>query len=147
MSEHDEAFPMDIYDREHPTHRAWNFRPTGYLVVMLAPEQAERAETALASAGISPRDMKRYADEEIVANFEAYLKRLGAADKVVGVFLDDQEGRDRYVADAREGMSALWVRLPDPDRVPSALRALVDVEYRRARYYGDDSQTDYEVGR
>jgi hypothetical protein len=109
-------------------------------------EEAERAERALAADGIASQDMKRYAGEEIVANYEAYVERLGSADKVLGAFLDDEEGRDRYVADARDGMSALWVRIPDPDRVPSALRALADFDYRHARYYGDETQTDFDLG-
>jgi hypothetical protein len=146
MSDRDDAFPMDIFDRDHPTHRAWNFRPRGFLVVMLTDAgEAERAEAALAAAGFAPSDLKRYDAEEIVANFAAYLERIGAADKLLGTVLDDVEGRDRYVAYAREGLSALWARIPDEDRVPKALRVLADFDYRHARYYGDGTRTDLEI--
>ena len=146
MSDRGEPFPMDIYDREHPTHTAWNFRPRGYLVVLLADAgEAERAEAALVDAGFAPRDLKRYDAGEIVANFEAYAERIGATDKLLGTFLDDVEGRDRYLAYARDGMSALWARIPDEDRVAKALRVLADFDYRHARYYGDGTQTDLEI--
>jgi hypothetical protein len=145
MSDRD-AFPMDIYDRAHPTHQAWNFKPEGFLVVMLvSSDEAERAMDALQQNGFAPQDMKHYPSEEIVANFEAYLGRLGAKDKVLGAFLDDTEGRDRYVADARDGYSALWIRIPDADRVPRAIRVLADRRYRHARYYGTDGETDLDV--
>jgi hypothetical protein len=146
MSDRDDAFPMDIYDRQHPTHRAWNFRPQGFLVAMLKDAgEAERAEAALVVAGFAPSDLKRYDAEEIVANFEAYAERLRASDKVLGAFLDDVEGRDRYVSYARDGLSALWARIPDEDRVAKALRVLADFDYRHARYYGDGTQTDLEI--
>jgi hypothetical protein len=49
MDGSENTFPMDITD---PSSRPWNFRPEGYLVVILAgAEEAERAETALVAAG------------------------------------------------------------------------------------------------
>ena len=42
MDESENTFPMDITD---PSSRPWNFRPEGYLVVILAgTEEAERPQ-------------------------------------------------------------------------------------------------------
>jgi hypothetical protein len=54
------TFPMDVTE-EDPSSRPWNYKPEGYLVVITADtEEARRAETALAQAGFSPKDIKRY---------------------------------------------------------------------------------------
>jgi hypothetical protein len=54
MDESENTFPMDITD---PSSRPWNFRPEGYLVVILAgTEEAERAEAALVEGGFAHRD-------------------------------------------------------------------------------------------
>jgi hypothetical protein len=56
MDESENTFPMDITD---PSSRPWNFRPEGYLVVILAgTEEAERAEASLVERGFAPRDIK-----------------------------------------------------------------------------------------
>ena len=89
--------------------------------------------------------MKAYAGEEIVANYEAYAERQGITDKVAGVFLDDVEGRDRYVVYGREGRCALWVRIPDADRVAKALRVLADFDYLHTCDDGDGTETDLEI--
>ena len=49
MDESENTFPVDITD---PSSRPWNFRPEGYLVVILAgTEEAERAEVHSLKAG------------------------------------------------------------------------------------------------
>ena len=53
MDESANTFPMDITDS---SSRPWNFRPEGYLVVILAgTEEAERAEAALVEGGFRSR--------------------------------------------------------------------------------------------
>ena len=55
MDGSENTFPMDITD---PSSRPWNFRPEGYLVVILAgTEEAQRAEAALVAEGFVPRDI------------------------------------------------------------------------------------------
>jgi len=52
MDGSENTFPMDLTD---PSSRPWNFRPEGYLVVILAgTEEAERAEAALVARGSPP---------------------------------------------------------------------------------------------
>jgi hypothetical protein len=79
MDEDKTIFPMDIIDRD-PSFRPWNFRPQGYLVVILAnPEEARRAETALVANGFAPQDIKLYTGEQILKTNERYNQQRGVA--------------------------------------------------------------------
>jgi hypothetical protein len=143
MQESDNAFPMDFYV-DDPSPRPWKFRPEGYLVVILPDEsEGQRAEAALIVDGFAPRDVKVYTGRQILENYEVYAGRRTITDKVAGPVVDDTEGKELYLGYAREGRSALWLRLPEEDRVAKALRVLADHSYVHARYYGDGGQTDY----
>jgi hypothetical protein len=143
MDDSENTFPMDITD---PSSRPWNFRPEGYLVVILAgTEEAQRAETALVAEGFAPRDVKLYTGKQILANHEEYMGRRGITSKVVGSVADDHEGRELYLGYAREDRCALWLRLPDEANVPKALHVLADYNYLHTRYYGSEQQTDFHV--
>ena len=145
MSESDNAFPMDFYV-DDPSPRPWKFRPEGYLVVILSDaDEGQRAEAALVADGFSPRDVKVYTGEQILANYEVYVGRRTITDKVAGPVLDDTEGKELYLGYAHEGRSALWLRLPDEAEVAKVLRVLADHKYHHARYYGDGKQTDFHV--
>jgi len=144
MNETQNVFPLDITERE-PGARPWKFRPDGYLVVVLSDEdEAQRAQESLVGVGFAVRDIKLYPGKQILATFEVYKEQRDVADKVAGVIRDDIEGRDLYLNYAREGRCALWLRV-DEDKVPKALRALADHHYLHTRYYGDKSETDYNL--
>jgi hypothetical protein len=143
VDDSENTFPMDVTD---PSSRPWNFRPRGYLVVILASsEEAQRAETALVAEGLAPRDVKLHTGNEILDNHEEYMKRRGATSKMVGSMVDDVEGRELYLDYAREDRCAMWVRIPDEDDVPKALRVLAGQDYLHTRYYGAERQTDFNV--
>jgi hypothetical protein len=145
MNEDANSFPMDFYV-DDPSPRPWKFRPEGYLVVILSDaEEARRAEAELLTAGFAQRDIKVYAGEQILENYEVYVSRRTVTDKMVGSIVDDSEGRDLYLEYAREDRSALWLRMPDEDDAPKALRVLADRNYLHARYYGAEKQTDFHV--
>jgi hypothetical protein len=59
--------------------------------------------------------------------------------------MDDDAGRDLYLDYAKDGRSALWVRLPDKEDVPKVLRVLADREYLHARYYGEEGVQDFHL--
>ena len=144
MDEGENTFPMDV-DRD-PSSRPWKFRPEGYLVVILSDgDEGQRAETALVAAGFAARNVKSYTGEQILENYEVYKDRRTITDKVVGAVVDDSESRDLYHGYAREGQSAVWLRLPDETDVPKALRVLADHDYLHTRYYGSEQQADFEV--
>ena len=145
MDEDDNTFPLDFY-LDDPSPHPWKFRPEGYLVVILSDaEEARRAEAELLTAGFAQRDIKVYAGKQILENYEVYVSRRTVTDKVVGSIVDDSEGRDLYLEYAREDRSALWLRMPDEDDAPKALRVLADCNYLHARYYGAERQTDFHV--
>jgi hypothetical protein len=122
------------------------FRAQGYLVVILADgDEGRTASEALEGAGVAHHDLKLYTSEEILEIHEGYVERRTVAGKVVGVFMDDDAGRDLYLGYAKEGRSALWVRLPDETDVPKVLRVLADREYLHARYYGEDRIEDFHL--
>lgn len=145
MQQDDTGFPMDVTE-DHPSTRPWNFPPEGYLVVILAdPDEGQRAETELVRKGFSPRDIKRYTGDEILKSDESYRRRRTVVSKAFGAVGDDVEGRNLYLAYGREGRCAMWVRLPDQDNVPKALRVLADFDCLHVRYYGHREQHDFDV--
>lgn len=145
MNEDENVFPMDVY-QDDVAPRPWEFRPEGYFVVMLADaETAERAEAALVAAGFGLRDIKLYPGEQILATYEAYAERQKASGKLASWIADDKVGKELYLDYAREDRCALWLRLPEEDKVPKALRALADFDYLHARYYGDGTQHDFHI--
>jgi hypothetical protein len=72
-----------------------------------------------------------------------YAGRRTTTDKVVGSVVDDYEGRDLYLGHARQDRCAMWVRIPDEEDVPKALRVFADHDYVHTRYYG--SEQDFNV--
>ena len=145
MEEDENTFPMDFYVGE-ASPRPWKFRPEGHLVVILPDtDEGARSVAALVDAGFAGRDMKLYTDTEILENYKVFSSRRGMTDKVIGSFIDDLEGRELYLAYARQGACALWVRLPDEATVPKALRVLADCQYTHARYYGFGKQEDFRI--
>ena len=145
MDEDANTFPMDFYV-EDPSPRPWKFRPEGYLVVILSDaEEGQRAETALVADGLAPRDIKLYTGEQILENYQIYVSRRTITDKVAGPAMDDAEGRELYLGYAREDRSAMWVRIPNEGEVPKALRVLADFNYLHTRYYGAETQTDFQL--
>ena len=143
MDSGENTFPMDGTD---PSSRPWKFRPGGYLVVILASsEEAQRAETALVAQGFSTGEIKRYTGKQILAIQDDYISRRGVVSKIVSPIIEDVEGRELYLAYARDDRCAMWVRIPDEDRVPKALRVLADYHYLHTRHYGSGQQTDYHL--
>jgi hypothetical protein len=141
MDDETRAWPMDL-----ERLLAVVFRAQGYFVAILTDtDEGVRAEAALEDAGIAPHDLKLYTSEEILEIHERYVEQRTLAGKVVGVFMDDDAGRDLYLAYAEEGRSALWVHLPDKADVPKVLRVLADHGYLRARYYGEDRVEEFHL--
>jgi len=145
MDEDETTFPMDVTD-EDPSSRPWNYKPEGHLVVIVADiEEARRAETALAQAGFAPKDIKLYTGKQILENQAVYIGRRSVMTKLVAGVAEDVEGRELYLAYAREHRCAMWVRLPDEGRVAKALRVLAEFDWLHARYYGEDGQHDFHI--
>ena len=144
MGEHDIAFPMDVSDPSRP----WKFKPEGYLVVILTGiSEARRASSALVEGGFGHHDIKVYTGEQTLENDAVNRRRRTVARRLLGPFTDEDElaGRELYLGYAREGRSALWLRLPNEQDVSKALRVLADCDYLHARYYGSNTTEDFAV--
>lgn len=143
MGEHDIAFPMDVTDPSRP----WKFKPEGYLVVILTGiSEAGRALSALVEGGFGHR-VKVYSGEQTLENDAVNRRRRTVARRMLGPVTDEDElaGRELYLGYAREGRSALWLRLPNEEDVSKALRVLADYDYLHARYYGFNTTQDFVV--
>jgi hypothetical protein len=140
------TFPMDVTD-EDPSSRPWNYRPEGYLVEIIADiQEGLRAEAALVEAGFAPKDIKLYTGRQILDNQAVYVGRRNVMTKLVAwIFAEDVEGRELYLAYARQDRCAMWVRIPDEGRVTDALRVLADFACLHARYYGRDGEHDFHM--
>jgi hypothetical protein len=140
------TFPMDVTE-EDPWSLPWNYKPEGYLVVIIADtEEATRAEMALAQAGFAPKDIKLYTGKKILESQAEYVRRRSVLTKLIAPFVaEDVEGRELYLAYAREDRCAMWVRILDEYRVAKALRALADCHCLFARYYSRDEQHDFHI--
>ena len=140
------TFPMDVTEKD-PSSRPWNYKPQGYLVVIVAdPEEARRAEAALVQAGFAPKDIKRYKGKQILENQQEYMRRRSFITKLAAPFVaEDVEGRELYLAYAREDRCAMWVRILDERWVGKALRVLADFDCLHERYYGHDAEHDFHI--
>jgi hypothetical protein len=127
MDADETTFPMDVGD-EDPSSRPWNYRPEVYLVEILADvREGRRAEAALVGAGFAAMDIKLYTGGQILDNEVKYMGRRGAFTKLAATFVaEDMEGRELYLAYARQGRCAMWVRIPDEGRVAEAVQVLAD---------------------
>jgi hypothetical protein len=146
MGADETTFPMDVGD-EDPSSRPWNFRPEGHLVAIIGDiQEGRRAEAALTEAGFASKDIKLYTGKQILNNQEVYIGRRSVTTKLVAwIFAEDVEGRELYLAYAREDRCAMWVRILDDGRVAKALRVLADFDCLHARYYGHDEQHDFHI--
>ena len=146
MSGDETTFPMDVGD-EDPSSRPWNYRPENYLVEIIADiQEGRRAQAALTEAGFEPKDIKLYSGRQILENQEVYARRRSLFTKLLAAFVaEDVEGRELYLAYAREDRCAMWVRIPEEGRVVDALRVLADFDCLHARYYGRDEQHDFHI--
>jgi hypothetical protein len=64
---------------------------------------------------------------------------------VAWMFAEDVEGRELYLAYAREDRCAMWVRILDEGRVANALRVLADFDCPHARYCDHNEQHDFHI--
>ena len=137
---------MDVTE-EDPSSLPWNYRPEGYLVEIIADiREGRRAEAALTEAGFAAGDIKLYTGKQVLDNQAEYIRRRSVLTKLLtAIVAEDVEGRELYLAYAREDRCAMWVRILDEGRVPDALRVLADFNCLHARYYGHDEQHDFHI--
>ena len=146
MAEDEAPWPMGESDGSAPTPLI--FSPKGFLVMILEDaEGAVRAKDALARGGFADADLRVYTAQQILADHESYVAQQSAARRIVREVTTDPETPELYFGYARDGRSALWVRVAERDEASRAVRCLVDCPVLHIRYYGHDgSQEDIHMG-
>jgi hypothetical protein len=147
MSANEITWPTGMSEQD-PAARARPlfFNPQGFLVAILNDaDQAEQARATLAEAGFSDRDLRVYTSQQILDSWERFQAERSIAQRVVGAVTDDPETIELYFGYARQGRSALWVRVPDEADADRAIRCLADHQVLHFRHYGHDSQQDLHI--
>ena len=124
------------------------FHPKGFLVAILpGAAQADRAATALRSAGFADRELRIFTGEQILADNARYTAHHSVLRRVAAALTDDQETLDLYRRYARDGRSALWVHVTDDDEANRAIRGLAGCATLHIRHYGHRRQSDFHLQR
>jgi HSP20 family molecular chaperone IbpA len=148
MDEHEVAWPTGMSDQDPAARdRPLVFNPQGFLVAILEDDdQAEQARATLAEAGFAERDLRVYTSQQILDSWERFQAERSLAQRVAGAVTDDPDTIELYFGSARQGRSALWVRVPEEADAKRAVRALADNQVLHIRYYGQDRQDDIHIG-
>jgi hypothetical protein len=122
------------------------FNPQGFLVAILQDaDHAEQARATLADAGFAETDLRVHTSQQILDSWERFQAERSLAQRVVGAVTDDPATIELYFGYARQGRSALWVRVPDDADAKRAVRALADHQVLHFRHYGHNSQQDLHI--
>jgi hypothetical protein len=147
MSANQVAWPTGMSDQD-PAARARPlvFNPQGFLVAILEDaDHAEQARATLADAGFAETDLRVHTSQQILDSWERFQAERSLAQRVVGAVTDDPATIELYFGYARQGRSALWVRVPDDADAKRAVRALADHQVLHFRHYGHNSQQDLHI--
>jgi hypothetical protein len=142
QEDHGVVWPTGMSDQDPAAQeRPLVFNPEGFLVAI--PEdadQADQARTALAGAGFAQGDLRVYTSQEILDSWERFQVERSLTQRVVGALTDDPAAIEAYFGYARQGRSALWVRVPEDADAKRAVRLLADHQVLHLRHYGHGSQ-------
>ncbi|TFV91070.1 hypothetical protein [Blastococcus sp. CT_GayMR16] len=123
--------------RPDPCSPPWFTRPRGLLAVVLDDsDEARRAVTALRRAGFGAQAVKVYAGKQIIDDYRRYIEQRGVVRRMVRALMVDEESINLYLAYARDGCSAVWIRVPDHDAANRAVRHLAGCHSLHFRYFG-----------
>ena len=118
--------------------RPWFFSARGYVMVLFEDgDEAQRAEQGLIDHGVPESDIRVYRSEEILDILSRLERERSPLAKAVVELTIDRVARERYVANAKAGGSALWLYAGTQERADWLVRLLADYDYRSVRYYGD----------
>ena len=107
------------------------------LIILVASDAAaERAADTLREVGFTDDNLRRYTSEQILAYDEAFRSARGLKGRVVGALVDDADSMAQYVAYARDGAAALWIRVDDRDQANRLIRHLADAEIMYLWFHG-----------
>ena len=147
MDDHEVVWPTGMSDQDpEAPYRPLFFNPQGFLVAILQDaDQAEQARVALADAGFAHRHLRVYSSRQILDSWERFQAERSLTQRVAGALTDDPDTIELYFGYARQGRSALWVRVPDEADADRAVRYLADHQVLHFRHYGHGNQQDLHL--
>ena len=147
MSEDKVVWPTGMSDQDPAAReRPLVFNPQGFLVAILQDaDQADQARATLAHAGFAERELRVYTSQQILDSWEWFQAERSLAQRVAGAVTDDPDTIELYFGYARQGRSALWVRVPDEADADRAVRRLADHQVLHFRHYGHGNQQDLHL--
>ena len=114
----------------------WIFSPKGFLVVILVDAGgAERARDELVRHGFATDDLRVYTCKQILDNHADHRAQRGVAKRFVRAATTDPEVTKLYYDYARDGRSALWVRVTERAKASKGMAALADHDVLHFHYY------------
>lgn len=115
----------------------WLSKPKGFLLVVVEDaEEGSRALTALREAGFDDGALTFCTAAQVLRDYQRYTAERSLPRRILRVRAGDRAGTELYLAFARDGRSALWVRAPDIDDANRAVRCLVGFRSLYFRHYG-----------
>jgi hypothetical protein len=137
--------PWPTGDRDGTGPNPWIFSPKGFLVAILVDSAgAERARDRLVGHGFAEDDLRLYTSEEILDIHAAHLANRGPVRRFVRAATTEPE-IPLYYDYARDGRSALWLRVVERADASRAMAYLADDDVLHFHYYGNDGEEDIHI--
>ena len=105
------------------------------IAIVADPAEAERE---LRAAGFTDESLRAYTSEQVLAYDEEFRSRRGLVDRAIGSVVDDGGAMADYVEYARQGRSALWVRVAGREDANRVIRHLADHGLVHVWFHGRD---------
>ena len=83
--------------------------------------------------------------KQVLDSWERFQAERSLAQRVAGAVTDDPDTIELYFGYARDGCSAVWVRVSEEADADRAVRCLADHQVLHFRHYGHDSQQDLHI--
>ena len=147
MADDEVVWPVGTTDQDPDlSSRPFVFAPTGFLVAILPDaDGAERAATALRSAGFTDRKLRIFTGQQILDDYARYTGQKSLSRRMVATLTDDPETIELDYGHARNGCFAVWVHVTDDDEANRAIRGLADCATLHIRHYGHRRQSDFHL--
>ena len=96
--------------------------------------------------GFADDALRTYTSEQMLAFDKAFRSSHGLVDRALRSLLNDREAVAQYLAYARNGRCALWIRVAERDDANRVIRTLVDHDLVHAWFHGHGGLEVIHIG-
>jgi hypothetical protein len=126
------------------------YYPTGYIVAVFDPPEAERAVAALRDSTCAPHEVRTFSGREVL-DLDAAFRHQRTVGQRVGALIasavaDEGEAQAVYLEAARRGRSLVVVHAPTHEQMEGVARILTAHGAQRMHHYGQLVMTDLSSG-